>query len=152
MLSLREREENKIYQAGLRDADLAAHLTIIKNRGITLLGEPISKVFPSISPAHYLDSIMRDYNECVDNITKDPVYCTLNIIRVYCYLKEGAIFSKTEGGKWGLANLPEKFHSAIRNVLRKYQYNDTKSRLNLSGLRELRDYIQCQVEKLTENQ
>lgn len=65
------------------DLDLAAHITITKHRGISLEGEPISEVFPSVPTSDYLSSIFGDYCECLENIEEDPIYCSLNLLRVY---------------------------------------------------------------------
>lgn len=58
-----------------KDADLAAHLTIINHKGRVLYGNPISEVFPDIPKKDYLDSIMNDYKECLENVLVAPV-CT----------------------------------------------------------------------------
>ncbi|WP_144512953.1 aminoglycoside adenylyltransferase domain-containing protein [Bacillus sp. FJAT-22090] len=93
------------------DPDLAAHITIVNHRGICLWGRSIDKVFPAVPKSHYLASILFDYEDCLKNIELNPVYCTLNLVRVYCYLKEEKITSKQEAGKWGLSHLPQAFHS-----------------------------------------
>jgi hypothetical protein len=43
-----------------------------------------------------------------------PIYGTLNLIRVFWYLKEGVISSKQEAGYWVLLTLPKELSITIR--------------------------------------
>src|SRR5699024_3594932 len=88
------------------DPDLAAHITIINDKGICLEGAPIDEIFPTVPRSDYLSSIMGDFKDCIQNIEDEPIYGILNGLRVYWYLKEGVISSKSEAGHWGLAILP----------------------------------------------
>lgn len=83
------------------DADLAAHITIINSKGICVEGKQIKEVFPVVTEADYKASIMNDFQECLQRIEEEPIYCILNLIRVYGYLKEGIISSKLDAGTWG---------------------------------------------------
>ncbi|WP_277584283.1 aminoglycoside adenylyltransferase domain-containing protein [Psychrobacillus antarcticus] len=100
------------------DADLAAHITIINHRGLRLEGPPIAEVFPYVPQSHFIASIMGDYQDCLENIEEDTVYCVINLIRVYWYLKEGVISSKQEAANWGLSSLPEEFRFTIIKVMK----------------------------------
>ncbi|MGB8001838.1 MAG: aminoglycoside adenylyltransferase domain-containing protein, partial [Anaerobacillus sp.] len=73
------------------DPDLAAHITIMYYRGICIEGSSISEVFPRIPSSDFLSSIKGDYEECLENIVDDPIYCSLNMLRVFWYVKEGII-------------------------------------------------------------
>ncbi|WP_281251912.1 nucleotidyltransferase domain-containing protein [Virgibacillus ndiopensis] len=64
------------------DADLAAHITIITNRGVCIDGKPIAEIFPSVPRSHYVSSIMGDFRACLENIEEEPIYCTLNLLSV----------------------------------------------------------------------
>ena len=64
------------------DADLAAHITIVYSRGICIEGAPIGEVFPLVPRSDYLSSILADYQECLVRLEEDPIYCSLNLIRV----------------------------------------------------------------------
>ncbi|GGF22480.1 streptomycin 3''-adenylyltransferase [Halobacillus andaensis] len=103
------------------DPDLAAHIHIINQRGICLTGPPITEVFPEIPPADYLSSVMGDYEECIENIENDPIYCTLNMLRVLLYVKTGAAVSKEEAGEWGVISFPEKMSRTIEKALGSYR-------------------------------
>ena len=102
------------------DRDLAAHFTIITNRGRCLWGEPVNKVFGKVPPADYFDSILYDIAGAEDDITDDTMYLTLNLARVMAYKTEGLILSKKEGGEWALNNLPDEYHPLIEAALKEY--------------------------------
>jgi hypothetical protein len=101
------------------DADLAAHITITNTREICVNGKPIGEVFPLVPPSDYLSSIMDDFKYCLESI-EDPIYCTLNLIRVYWYLKEGVISSKQEAGKWGLSIFSKELNRTLKKVVKCY--------------------------------
>ncbi|MBX0356081.1 aminoglycoside adenylyltransferase domain-containing protein [Halobacillus sp. Nhm2S1] len=98
------------------DRDLAAHLTILSHKGCVLFGKPITEVFPSISEKDYLDSILNDYEDCLEEVLDHPVYAVLNILRVYLYLEEGKIYSKDEAGRRGMRS---SFSSTIEKVFKR---------------------------------
>jgi streptomycin 3"-adenylyltransferase len=92
---------------GRVDPDLAAHLTILRFRGLALHGPSIETTFPAVLPADYLDAILYDYAPARDGIAGNPVYGVLNMLRVHWYLQQGRISSKEEAGVWGLDTLPD---------------------------------------------
>jgi len=102
------------------DEDLAAHFTVIKRVGIVLCGAPIAEVFSEVPKESYLDSIRNDIENAKVLITEHPVYITLNLCRVYAYMVDGKVLSKEQGGKWGLENLPSKYHNLIAQVRDNY--------------------------------
>ncbi|RID82282.1 DUF4111 domain-containing protein [Mesobacillus zeae] len=128
----------------IQDADLAAHITITKHRGICLEGSPINNVFPSIPRSDYITSIMCDFEDCLEDIERNPIYCTLNLIRVYWYLKEGIISSKQEAGNWGLSSLPKDLNSTIQKVISGYDSID----FDKKELQKFKDYIYRNVQML----
>ena len=68
----------------------------------------------------YLDAIVNDVADAAEDMTNHPMYLILNLARVLGYLTEHKVFSKKEGGLWGLENLPEEFHPLIRSALDEY--------------------------------
>ena len=106
------------------DKDLAAHFTIIRNRGRCLYGLPIEKVFGILPKRDYFDSIWFDVEEAREDIKENPPYVILNLARVLAYCREEAVLSKKEGGEWALLNLPPEFHSLIQNALNEYTKNE----------------------------
>ena len=106
------------------DKDLAAHFTIINKRGKCLYGAPINEVFGEIPASDYMDSIWYDVENAKKEIKYYPMYLTLNLARVLAYKEERLVLSKKEGGEWAINNLPEEYHSLIRDALRDYLEND----------------------------
>ena len=120
----RRDPEDYIRKMNGTDKDLAAHFTVIRNRGICLCGLPVREMFGEVPEKDYLDSIWNDVSGAEEEIAENPVYLVLNLARVLAYLKEKKVLSKREGGLWGLENLPEQFHPLIRSVLREYEGGD----------------------------
>lgn len=103
------------------DPDLAAHIVVTINRGICLFGKSINEVFEPIPEKYYIESIMNDIASAKECIVDNPVYFILNLCRVLCYLKEGAICSKKEGGEWGYMNPPSRHKNIIKSALEAYK-------------------------------
>ncbi|KGX83400.1 aminoglycoside adenylyltransferase domain-containing protein [Pontibacillus marinus] len=152
----RERYENDLLRGTYyflngdvkTDSDLAAHITITNNRGICIVGAPIIDVFPIVPRSDYISSIVGDFKDCLENIEEDPIYCTLNLIRVYWYLKEGVISSKQEAGNWGLGTFPKEFSMTVKKVVDCYANHKNAYELEKDELLLLRDYISDRVQKL----
>lgn len=102
------------------DPDLAAHITVLRSVGIALQGEPIAQVFGEVPRTCYLDSILGDISGAAEEIAQNPVYVTLNLCRVLAYLTDGTVLSKSQGGRWGLAHLPEMYRPLLENALTAY--------------------------------
>ena len=102
------------------DKDLAAHFTIITNRGKCLYGDPIEKVFSKVPEQDYFNSIWNDIADAVEDISENTMYLTLNLARVLAYKKDEVILSKKEAGEWALENLPEEYHPLIEAALKEY--------------------------------
>lgn len=102
------------------DEDLAAHFTIIKQRGISLYGKAILEVFGEIEDKYYLDSILLDINNATEDILENPIYIILNVCRVYAFIKNHVYLSKLEGGQWGIKYLNEAYHPIIQEALSCY--------------------------------
>jgi len=144
-----ETELNKyINNEEKTDGDLAAHFVILKHRGICLAGRPIEEIFPSIPQQDYLASILEDYEDCLENIHEKPVYCTLNLIRVYWYVKEGKVSSKQEAGRWGQENLQEPFTAIIRQAAEAYELDHPEAAFVQEDLSAVRDYLRNEVKLL----
>jgi predicted nucleotidyltransferase len=128
-----------------RDPDLAAHVTITRERGICLAGPPIERVFPPVPRAHYVASIVGDVldatNEGRDGIAGAPVYYVLNLCRVCAYLREGRICSKEEGGTWGARVLPDELRAVVRQALAAYRGTASDGSFDASLLEAFAGYL-----------
>ena len=122
------------------DSDLAAHFTIIKNRGKCLVGAPIDEVFADVPAEDYLDSIFDDISDAEDDISDNTMYLTLNLARVLAFKKESLILSKKEGGEWALRNLPKDYHELIESALEEYS-TDTPGIYNTDQAKAYAKYM-----------
>ena len=143
------------------DADLASHVLYVVKRGITLDGQEIEDVFSPISWSYFVASILDDFDWIVtdENILKTPFYSILNICRVIQTLsqKEQNVFSKDEGGEWGLRMVPAQYKESIEKALLVYRSSRelTYSQRRQGGvswdkkqLLKLRDYARKEVENI----
>jgi predicted nucleotidyltransferase len=130
------------------DPDLAAHITILNHRGICISGKPIPEVFPSIPKVDYISSIMGDFEDCLESIVEDPVYCSLNLLRVYRYLKDGVISSKQEAGEWGMKILPAELKITIQKMVNEYSSRTDISRIHKNELLGIKNYVIGEMKKL----
>ncbi|WP_026908195.1 aminoglycoside adenylyltransferase domain-containing protein [Paucisalibacillus globulus] len=131
------------------DPDLAAHITVLNHRGICMEGKPIAEVFPSIPKEDYISSIMGDFEDCLENIVADPIYCILNMLRVYWYLKDGVISSKQEAGEWGMEILPTELKITIQKIVNDYSSRTDISRIHETELLRIKNYVIGEMKKLT---
>ncbi|MCR5322472.1 MAG: DUF4111 domain-containing protein [Lachnospiraceae bacterium] len=129
------------------DKDLAAHFTIINNRGKCLYGAPIEDVFADVPEQDYIDSIWNDIADAEEDIADDPMYLILNLARVLAYLKDGLILSKKEGGEWALNNLPELYHGLIRDAMREYAEGEAVS-YDLNMAKDYAGYMMEQIARI----
>lgn len=124
------------------DKDLAAHIMIIRHRGLCLYGSEIAEIFADVDEAAYFDSIKNDIENAEADILENPVYTTLNLCRVLAYKKEKLVLSKKEGGNWGLKNLPEKYAVLIQSALDAYANDsDGPAKFDKTESAEYADYM-----------
>lgn len=103
------------------DKDLAAHFTVIKNVGYTIIGKQITEVFGDIPKKDYFDSIKADVENAKEVVNENPVYTILNLCRVFAYKNDGLILSKERGGLWGIENLPNQYIALLSKALKNYK-------------------------------
>jgi len=137
----------------MADPDLAAHLMIIKKRGLCVYGKPIDQVFADIPKEYYLDSLVKDSEESFQNIQSEtsddertvPNYAVLNFCRVLAFIDQDLITSKVEGGEWGLKNLPEKYHPIISAALQEYQNVGSSEKIDGQLLKDFAVYAHNRI-------
>ena len=119
----KKNPEDYISKMKGTDKDLAAHFTVIKNRGRCLYGMPIDDFFGEVPTENYLDSIMEDVADAENEIgiAENANYLILNLARVLAFKMEGLVLSKKEGGEWALENLPVEYHALIKLALKEYK-------------------------------
>lgn len=130
------------------DLDLAAHITVLHERGVVLLGPPISQMLPPVPREHYINSILADYRWARERIERDPVYGVLNMVRVLHYLVEGTVSSKEEAGRWAMEVLPDDVRTVVEVALARYRGASDERALQSDGLQKFADEIDGRVTPL----
>ena len=115
-----DNPEDYVYKMKGEDKDLAAHFTILTNRGKCLYGSPIKKVFSEVPSSDYMDSILDDVSDASNDIKENTMYLILNLVRVLAYKEEQLVLSKKEGGKWAIEHLPADYKSLIEAAMMEY--------------------------------
>jgi streptomycin 3"-adenylyltransferase len=106
------------------DRDLAAHCTMARLRGLTLLGPRPASVVGEIPRDAYLDAVMDDARWIVDGgILESPFYGVLNLCRCLQLVANEPELppSKDEGGSWALSNLPSEHRPIVGAALECYR-------------------------------
>ncbi|MCA9835591.1 MAG: DUF4111 domain-containing protein [Trueperaceae bacterium] len=122
------------------DPDLAAHITVLRERGLVLTGEAITRVFPEVPKKDYLASIRGDVLESLATIRENPVYTVLNACRSLAFLQDSKVRSKKEGGEWALAELPS-FCELVAAALHDYETSSQTLESAGSDLEAFASYI-----------
>lgn len=144
-----QTDENYIC-GGFEDPDLAAHIVVTYQRGITLYGAAIQEVFIPIDKRFFIQSLLYDVESAPKDIIESPVYFTLNLCRVLFFLKEGRVSSKKEGGEWGTSVLPFEYAQTVQHCLDEYIGIADHAELNLDKLTAFADYMISEIRKLIE--
>lgn len=142
-----ERDKKYVCE-NLTDADLAAHIVVTIKRGRCLVGKPIDKVFKEIPKEYYIDSILKDVKDAREEISDNPVYFILNLCRVLCYLKDGLICSKKEGGEWAVKNVEKNYTHIIKMALSEYENDENKFEWDYDELIAFADFMLNYIERL----
>ncbi len=127
------------------DADLAAHITITRARGISLLGQPIAQALPSVPRQDYIASIWDDFSWARARAMENPPYFILNACRIAAYLLDGRLCSKEEAGAWALKTLPAVFQALISQALSAYR-GEESGLFDTNALEQFAVSIQKQME------
>jgi Domain of unknown function (DUF4111) len=91
-----------------------------------------------------------DFADARDARSTKPFYFILNACRVYAYLFDGSIFSKDEGGSWGLLTLPGEYHSVIVQALEIYRGSRKDEPFDVAALDLFATYMDEQLRNLRE--
>lgn len=136
---------------GFGDPDLAAHIMILRERGVRLIGKPIDEVFQAIPKKYYIESIKNDVETSKEEIINNPIYYVLNLSRVLCFLQDGKICSKKEGGEWANTNLPAKFIDIIQSALNAYSDINNVFEIEPNRLVDFADFMLKEIQNLCDD-
>jgi predicted nucleotidyltransferase len=127
------------------DEDLAAHITIAIQRGISLYGPPIPEVLPAIPERDYRSSILADFAWTTKHVQESPLYAVLSMCRVLAYVSEGRICSKQEAGEWASHRLPDAHVPVVRAALEAYSRDGQLEAVNRAALQAFASYMENEV-------
>jgi streptomycin 3"-adenylyltransferase len=125
------------------NADLAAHLTVARAAGITLVGPPPRDVFPEVPFADFRDSLLRDLDWARD--VRSALYGILSPCRVWAALATREIHSKESGARWTLERLPADLQPLVRRALASYAGAGEPIDVDEDERRRLLDYVETQL-------
>ena len=114
------------------DVDLAAHFTVINKVGYPVVGKPVQDVFNEVPKKDYLNSIKSDIANAMDDVEKDPTYIILNLCRVLAYIAEEKVFSKKQGGLWGILHVPKEYIAVVEYALARYVTPDEVDNIEIN--------------------
>lgn len=132
---------------GTTDRDLAAHLTMVKHRGVCLHGKPIDEVFGSIQKSYFIDALIYDIEDAKEKVVKDPVNVTLNLCRTLYFLRRGFIGSKLEGGYWCESHLPAEHQGLVAEAVKVYTDSIVSMQAGDAELISFAGYMLDQIHK-----
>ncbi len=101
---------------GARDRDLAAHLTMLRQGGVTLSGRPAAATVPMVPRLHFLDAVMADLAWAADEPPHEG-YEVLNLCRAWSFLTDGNLLAKEDGGRWAVSRLPASEAATVYQAL-----------------------------------
>jgi streptomycin 3"-adenylyltransferase len=127
------------------DPDLAAHFTILNQRGLTLYGRPIAEIFPTVPADDYKASILTDFEWGAERVGQRPMYFVLNACRILAFLQEGLVLSKDEGGAWGLGHLPKALRAVVQQALDLYRGESQTAQFDPAAVEQFVTYMQQNV-------
>lgn len=133
--------DNNYICGNSTDEDLAAHFTIVINRGICLYGKKIGEVFADVPRKYYIDSIVNDIENAEKNIVENTVYITLNLCRVLYYMKENVVYSKLEAGNWAKEVVPQKYRRIVEDAVNVYTNKLSQMKYSKGILKDYANYM-----------
>jgi predicted nucleotidyltransferase len=132
-----------------KDNEILSNLYTTKKRGFCVWGMPISDVFSEIPAQYHLRSVIEDLRHTRKYLHKSPelvgydpaVYWILGSCRILAFIREEKVLSKLEGGQWGSATLPKKYHDLVKQALSYYQGKKKEHVWNHEKLEAFADYM-----------
>jgi streptomycin 3"-adenylyltransferase len=115
--------------AGGADPDLAAHVRVVRERGVALRGPGVDETFPQVPDADYRAAIFADVDVPFRDVSKQPVYYVLNWLRALRFVADGAVVSKEEAGVWGMTAMPLHIE-VVADALKLYRRAEPREALH----------------------
>lgn len=132
-----------------KDKEILSNLYTTRKRGFRVWGKSIDQLFSRIPAQYHLLSVIEDIENTKRYLHEKPerigynvqVHWILGSCRILAFIREEKVFSKLEGGNWGLGHLPRKYHSLIEKALSCYQEEKKDCVWNSDELDAFADYM-----------
>jgi streptomycin 3"-adenylyltransferase len=91
------------------------HFAVLREHGRAVRGPTPASIFPEIPRSMLLDTFRGELEWAMENAS--PSYQLLNACRVWRYVDEGVLCSKTAAGEWARARVddPSTIDAALRH-------------------------------------
>ncbi|TDD57408.1 DUF4111 domain-containing protein [Kribbella antibiotica] len=111
------------YTGSGEDPDLAAHLTVVRKRGVAVSGPAPDEVFAPVPYADYRAAVAADLDDVLtgDALLESPYYGVLNACRVLATQEPDTVLSKEEGALWAREHLPPEHQAIVEQALSCYR-------------------------------
>jgi streptomycin 3"-adenylyltransferase len=99
--------------------DLAAHVVVVRNAGVAIVGPPPGELFPDIPADDFRDALLYDvtwWREHVDELELIPGgirNAVLSLARIWATLATGRQHSKATGTDWALPRLTAELRPVL---------------------------------------
>jgi streptomycin 3"-adenylyltransferase len=127
------------------DPDLAAHVMVVRERGVALEGPPPAEVFPEVPWDDYVDSLLRDLGWARSMDKPWPVYCVLSPARIWATLATGEIQSKDSGAAWALDRIRPDLRPVLAAALARYRGESAAFEVDDPELERYGAYVETEV-------
>jgi predicted nucleotidyltransferase len=128
------------------NADLAAHVSVLRARGVALFGPPPEEIFPRVHEADLRDSLLRDLDWARET-ESGTLYGILSPCRIWATLATGELHSKTSGARWALPRLHEELRPMVERALVSYTGAGEPVEIDEDGRQRLIDFVDERVRR-----
>lgn len=136
------------------DEDLAAHFTVVWQRGVPLWQAPDAPPLPQPPWQDYLHSITADLlwarRQLVEHEGKHADYLILNACRIWAAYSDRLVLSKLEGANWAGGRLPPELAAIVAAGVATYTGHTAQhAPLSSADALAVADYIEAQLDPLS---
>jgi predicted nucleotidyltransferase len=129
------------------DPDLAAHITVVRSKGVALHGPPPTEVFPTVPHSDYADALVNDLHWTLRE-HPDDLYGALSPVRVWAGIADPeTIHTKESAALWALGRIRAEHRPTLEHALAIYR-GDRENDLDPEAVRALALFVAARVEEL----
>jgi predicted nucleotidyltransferase len=143
--ALRADLAEALGRQGDADPDLAAHVMVVRQRGVAIDGPPPADVFPDVPWDDYADSLLRDLRWARSTDRPWPVYRVLSPARIWATLATREIQSKDSGGAWALERIRADLRPVLADALARYRGDTAAFNVDEATLDRYGAYVETEV-------